>query len=70
MFTGAHLRLSNPCPIVVLQHLCFGFSGDDVFMPDSSERKEYVLEEFGILFVGNVNYISRRGWNYGQVNAK
>ncbi|CAM2102156.1 protein-glutamine gamma-glutamyltransferase E [Caretta caretta] len=41
-------------------------SGDDVFMPDSSERKEYVLEEFGILFVGNVNYIHRRGWNYGQ----
>uniref|UniRef100_A0A8C8S2Q2 protein-glutamine gamma-glutamyltransferase n=1 Tax=Pelusios castaneus TaxID=367368 RepID=A0A8C8S2Q2_9SAUR len=41
-------------------------SGDDVFMPDNAKLKEYLLEEFGIVFVGNVNRISKLGWNYGQ----
>ncbi|NXK21483.1 TGM3 glutamyltransferase, partial [Arenaria interpres] len=41
-------------------------SGDDVFMPNKAECEEYVLEEFGIIFAGNKNYISSFGWNFGQ----
>lgn len=50
-------------------YICFGFSGDDVFMPNRAECEEYVLEEFGIIFAGNKNHISSFGWNFGQVNA-
>ena len=50
-------------------YLCFGFSGDDVFMPNKAECDEYVLEEFGIIFAGNKNHINSFGWNFGQVNA-
>ncbi|XP_053103811.1 protein-glutamine gamma-glutamyltransferase E-like [Hemicordylus capensis] len=39
---------------------------DDVFMPNDSEREEYVLSEFGVVFVGSANRISQVGWNYGQ----
>lgn len=49
--------------------LCFGFSGDDVFMPNKAECEEYVLEEFGIIFAGNKNHINSFGWNFGQVNV-
>ncbi|XP_044277253.1 protein-glutamine gamma-glutamyltransferase E-like [Varanus komodoensis] len=41
-------------------------SGDDVFLPNNAEREEYVLSEFGVVFVGSSNRISRFGWNYGQ----
>ncbi|XP_075577065.1 protein-glutamine gamma-glutamyltransferase E [Pelecanus crispus] len=41
-------------------------SGDDVFMPNKAECEEYVLEEFGIIFVGNKNHINSFGWNFGQ----
>ncbi|CAI5778688.1 protein-glutamine gamma-glutamyltransferase E-like [Podarcis lilfordi] len=40
--------------------------GDLVYMADESERQEYVLNENGIIFVGNANYIEARGWYYGQ----
>ncbi|XP_034280026.1 protein-glutamine gamma-glutamyltransferase E-like [Pantherophis guttatus] len=39
---------------------------DEVFMPDNAHRQEYVLSEFGVLFVGSTNRISQVGWNYGQ----
>ncbi|XP_007440994.1 protein-glutamine gamma-glutamyltransferase E-like [Python bivittatus] len=39
---------------------------DEVFMPDNAERQEYVLSEFGVVFVGSTNRISHFGWNYGQ----
>ncbi|NXT80070.1 TGM3 glutamyltransferase, partial [Zapornia atra] len=41
-------------------------SGDDVYMSNKAECEEYVLEEFGIIFAGNVNRISGFGWNFGQ----
>ncbi|NXR93065.1 TGM3 glutamyltransferase, partial [Hypocryptadius cinnamomeus] len=37
-----------------------------VFMPNTAECEEYVLEEFGIIFAGNKNHISSFGWNFGQ----
>nr|XP_056700937.1 protein-glutamine gamma-glutamyltransferase E-like [Euleptes europaea] len=40
--------------------------GDDVFMANIAEREEYVLSEFGLVFVGSANHISRSGWNFGQ----
>ncbi|XP_063153440.1 protein-glutamine gamma-glutamyltransferase E-like [Candoia aspera] len=39
---------------------------DEVFMPDNAECQEYVLSEFGVIFVGSTNRISQFGWNYGQ----
>lgn len=39
-------------------------------MPDNAHRQEYVLSEFGVLFVGSTNRISQVGWNYGQVKRK
>ncbi|KAK9405103.1 protein-glutamine gamma-glutamyltransferase E-like [Crotalus adamanteus] len=41
-------------------------TGDLVFMANEAERQEYVLNENGIIFVGNANYIEARGWYYGQ----
>nr|XP_033819897.1 protein-glutamine gamma-glutamyltransferase E-like isoform X2 [Geotrypetes seraphini] len=40
--------------------------GDDVYMADAALRKEYVLNDFGILYAGNQHYIQGKPWNYGQ----
>uniref|UniRef100_A0A8C3C0I5 protein-glutamine gamma-glutamyltransferase n=1 Tax=Cairina moschata TaxID=8855 RepID=A0A8C3C0I5_CAIMO len=54
-FLGQFVMLFNPwCP------------GDDVYMANENERQEYVLNENGIIFVGNAKYIEARGWYYGQ----
>ncbi|XP_014459762.2 protein-glutamine gamma-glutamyltransferase E isoform X1 [Alligator mississippiensis] len=42
---------------------------DVVFMPNAAECNEYVLEEFGVLFVGSSFYMHSFGWNYGQFQA-
>lgn len=42
-------------------------AGDLVFMANEAERQEYVLNENGIIFVGNAKYIEARGWYFGQV---
>ncbi|XP_067324419.1 protein-glutamine gamma-glutamyltransferase E-like isoform X2 [Anolis sagrei] len=41
-------------------------SGDPVYLSDEASRQEYVLNENGIIFVGNAKYIEARGWYYGQ----
>ncbi|XP_015263914.1 PREDICTED: protein-glutamine gamma-glutamyltransferase E-like [Gekko japonicus] len=41
-------------------------TGDDVFMPNNAEREEYVLSEFGVVFMGSANRIVQTGWNFGQ----
>uniref|UniRef100_A0A8B9T8V3 protein-glutamine gamma-glutamyltransferase n=1 Tax=Anas platyrhynchos TaxID=8839 RepID=A0A8B9T8V3_ANAPL len=54
-FLGQFVLLFNPwCP------------GDAVYMANENERQEYVLNENGIIFVGNAKYIEARGWYYGQ----
>ncbi|XP_025904103.1 protein-glutamine gamma-glutamyltransferase 6-like [Nothoprocta perdicaria] len=54
-FLGQFVMLFNPwCP------------ADDVYMANENERQEYVLNENGIIFVGNAKYIEARGWYYGQ----
>ncbi|XP_073514481.1 protein-glutamine gamma-glutamyltransferase Z-like isoform X2 [Phyllobates terribilis] len=39
---------------------------DVVFLRDQEERKEYVMNENGFIFVGNADYISKCSWNFGQ----
>ncbi|KAM8945857.1 protein-glutamine gamma-glutamyltransferase E-like [Pelodytes ibericus] len=39
---------------------------DDVYMANEDERNEYVLNDHGIIFMGNEKHISPMGWNYGQ----
>ncbi|XP_026162493.1 protein-glutamine gamma-glutamyltransferase 2 isoform X1 [Mastacembelus armatus] len=39
---------------------------DWVFLSDESERQEYVINEQGIIYTGNGNYISSIIWDFGQ----
>uniref|UniRef100_A0A667YVR0 protein-glutamine gamma-glutamyltransferase n=1 Tax=Myripristis murdjan TaxID=586833 RepID=A0A667YVR0_9TELE len=39
---------------------------DPVFLPDEAERREYVLNEYGIIYQGAVKAVSQRTWLYGQ----
>ncbi|XP_078508191.1 protein-glutamine gamma-glutamyltransferase E-like [Lissotriton helveticus] len=43
---------------------------DDVFMPIDVERKEYVLNDSGIIYRGHNKYITELGWNFGQFEKK
>ncbi|XP_025031012.1 protein-glutamine gamma-glutamyltransferase 5 [Python bivittatus] len=39
---------------------------DDVYLESEAERQEYLLNEHGIIFHGNKNWIHPVPWNYGQ----
>ncbi|XP_058031258.1 coagulation factor XIII A chain [Ahaetulla prasina] len=39
---------------------------DAVFMDEEEERKEYVLNDLGVIFYGSPENIRSRSWNYGQ----
>ncbi|XP_034561741.1 coagulation factor XIII A chain-like [Notolabrus celidotus] len=39
---------------------------DDVFVPDEGERREYVLNDSGVIYQGAVGAVSHRNWMYGQ----
>ncbi|KFQ19178.1 Coagulation factor XIII A chain, partial [Merops nubicus] len=39
---------------------------DAVYLDDEKEREEYVLNDVGIVFHGNINEIKLRSWSYGQ----
>ncbi|XP_066443501.1 protein-glutamine gamma-glutamyltransferase E-like [Eleutherodactylus coqui] len=39
---------------------------DEVYLANEEERKEYILNDHGIIFMGNDKQISGIGWNYGQ----
>ncbi|XP_069099774.1 protein-glutamine gamma-glutamyltransferase 6-like isoform X2 [Pleurodeles waltl] len=39
---------------------------DDVFLDDEEARQEYVLNDNGIIFFGQEDFILEQGWNYGQ----
>ncbi|XP_041923962.1 coagulation factor XIII A chain-like isoform X1 [Alosa sapidissima] len=39
---------------------------DEVFLSDENQRKEYVLNDQGIIFNGETNNVASRPWNFGQ----
>ncbi|KAM6135445.1 coagulation factor XIII A chain isoform 1-T2 [Pterocles gutturalis] len=39
---------------------------DAVYLDDEKEREEYILNDVGIVFHGNINDIKLRSWSYGQ----
>ncbi|KAM4691830.1 protein-glutamine gamma-glutamyltransferase E-like [Rhinophrynus dorsalis] len=39
---------------------------DDVYMENEDERNEYVLNDHGIIFMGNEKHVTSLGWNFGQ----
>ncbi|XP_040186222.1 protein-glutamine gamma-glutamyltransferase E-like [Rana temporaria] len=39
---------------------------DDVYMANEEERKEYILNDHGVVFMGNEKHVTGMGWNYGQ----
>lgn len=41
---------------------------DAVYLDDEKEREEYVLNDVGIVFHGDVNEVKFRSWSYGQVS--
>lgn len=51
--------------VFYINHLCV--SDDDVHLPDESLLQEYVLNEDGIVYMGEWFDIGRKYWNYGQV---
>lgn len=47
---------------------CFLLSAEDsVFLANEAERREYVLNDIGVIFQGAVGAVSHRSWMYGQV---
>uniref|UniRef100_A0A3Q2HJH2 protein-glutamine gamma-glutamyltransferase n=1 Tax=Equus caballus TaxID=9796 RepID=A0A3Q2HJH2_HORSE len=39
---------------------------DAVYLDDAKEREEYVLNDIGVIFYGDVSDIKSRSWSYGQ----
>uniref|UniRef100_A0A3B4UVT0 protein-glutamine gamma-glutamyltransferase n=1 Tax=Seriola dumerili TaxID=41447 RepID=A0A3B4UVT0_SERDU len=39
---------------------------DAVFVPNEGERREYVLNDTGVIYQGSVGAVSHRNWMYGQ----
>ncbi|XP_073411347.1 protein-glutamine gamma-glutamyltransferase E-like isoform X2 [Dendrobates tinctorius] len=44
--------------------------GDAVYMENEDERREYVLNETGIIFYGNASTTRARPWDFGQFQEK
>ncbi|XP_075033768.1 protein-glutamine gamma-glutamyltransferase E-like isoform X2 [Mixophyes fleayi] len=44
--------------------------GDIVYLSDQAQREEYVLSEFGLIFIGEPGHPFSAPWNYGQFQAR
>ncbi|XP_063819262.1 protein-glutamine gamma-glutamyltransferase E-like [Pseudophryne corroboree] len=44
--------------------------GDIVYLSDQAQREEYVLSEFGLIFIGEAGNPSSAPWNYGQFQER
>lgn len=45
----------------------YRFSDDPVYMPLDVQRDEYIKSDYGLVYMGSQQNISRRPWLYGQV---
>lgn len=43
------------------------FPDDPVYMPLDIQREEYIKSDYGLVYMGSHQNISRRPWLYGQV---
>ncbi|KAG9479290.1 hypothetical protein GDO78_012781 [Eleutherodactylus coqui] len=43
---------------------------DAVYMDDEQEREEYVMNDSGVIFHGDVSNIKKRSWGYGQFDEQ
>jgi hypothetical protein len=41
----------------------------DCFMPGADNRKEYVFNEKGLLYMGSINNIHGKPWSFDQASA-
>uniref|UniRef100_A0A674JWN6 Protein-glutamine gamma-glutamyltransferase 4 n=1 Tax=Terrapene triunguis TaxID=2587831 RepID=A0A674JWN6_9SAUR len=62
--TGPHIyNPGNKVVYVLFNPWC---EADTVFMPNDTERLEYVLSDTGYIYVGSIQNIVGRPWNFGQ----
>ncbi|XP_040288441.1 coagulation factor XIII A chain [Bufo bufo] len=56
-------RMSNTDTYILFNPWC---KDDAVYMDDEKEIEEYVMNDIGVIFHGEVNNIKKRSWEYGQ----
>lgn len=49
--------------------MLYNHTDDAVYMENENERKEYVLNETGIIFYGSSSTPRARPWDFGQVKS-
>lgn len=63
-------RLGQCPPKVIPQITRCCFPGDPVYLPLEVQREEYIKSDYGLVYMGSHQNISRRPWLYGQVGGK
>lgn len=43
---------------------------DAVYYPDEAGRHEYVLNDYGVIYQGSVDAVTKRHWMFGQVSTE
>uniref|UniRef100_A0A3B4XS77 protein-glutamine gamma-glutamyltransferase n=1 Tax=Seriola lalandi dorsalis TaxID=1841481 RepID=A0A3B4XS77_SERLL len=67
VMVGGGLQRTKRDPSTDLYVLFNAWCQDDaVFVPNDGERREYVLNDTGVIFQGSVGAVSHRNWTYGQ----
>ncbi|XP_058258210.1 transglutaminase 5, like [Hemibagrus wyckioides] len=61
---------SYSCRIGQITLLCNPWCTDDsVYLPEENQRKEYVRNRIGLLYMGTNNFITRRSWDFDQYES-
>ncbi|KAG7326469.1 hypothetical protein KOW79_009870 [Hemibagrus wyckioides] len=45
------------------------YEDDSVYLPEENQRKEYVRNRIGLLYMGTNNFITRRSWDFDQYES-